>query len=280
VVKGRLDTYTIAKKAIIDVRGKDVHLVLTKRTRFVGDLHVNRGDKVRATIRMHNGTRVVTKLNDEGNNGGDEEDFHGTYETSTTTSLTILGNQEDSCSTPLTFTVDSSTKYFDQNGNPVASLTYTAGEALDVQAVQQTDGSWLATSVSEANDEGDQGDQNSRLIATSFLPQHVGSSTGPLDGGNDNTDDFQGAYQSSTSTSVTIMDEDGNSDTFTVDSNTKYFDQNGNAVSSLTYTVGEQLDIVATQQSDNSWLAQSISVGENEGDQGNCDNQGQGDQGD
>jgi uncharacterized protein YrzB (UPF0473 family) len=168
-----------------------------------------------------------------GDHGGDGqgEDFRGQYASSTSTTLTVA----DEDGTAQTFTVDANTMYFDMSGNQVPSLTYTAGEALHVEATQQSDGTWLATVVSAKAGHGDHG------------------------AGEDHA--FRGTYASSPdATHIVITDQDGNSDAFTVDSNTKYFDQNGNPVPSLTYTVGEPLRVRATRQSDGTWLATEVST--------------------
>jgi hypothetical protein len=161
---------------------------------------------------------------------GQNEDFSGVYQADTGTTLTI--SDEDG-SDARTFTVDANTKYYDQNGNLVTSLTYSTGERLHINATEQTDGTWLATKVSV--DGGDHG-------------------------GNGENHHFQGSFVTSDATHVTVADENGNNETFTVDTNTLYFDQSGNPVAILTYTVGEQLRVTAARQADGTWLATEVSA--------------------
>jgi hypothetical protein len=133
-----------------------------------------------------------------------------------------------------TFTVDGNTLYFDQNGSPVSSLTYTVGEKLRITAARQADGTWLATEVSA-------------------------KAHGGHDGDGDN-EDFHGTYQSDTATSLTLTDEDGNAVTFILNASTTYFDPTGQPVTSLTYTAGQELHVQAAQQSDGTWLATMVSA--------------------
>jgi hypothetical protein len=179
------------------------------------------------------GTWLASRIKvGSGDHGGDgmNHTFKVTFVSTDGTSLTVTdtyGNSE-------TFSLDANTLYFDQTGNPVSSLSYTVGETLWVAASKQTDGSWLATSVS--------------------LKQPSGN------GSKAQTEDFHGAYASNDATTLTLTNSDSTTTTFTVDANTTYFDQTGTLVSSLTYSVGEPLHVEATQQTDGTWLATMVVV--------------------
>jgi hypothetical protein len=196
-LKGRLDTYTIHSKAIIDLGKSDQHVHMSRHTTLRGHLHhghLNRGDRIVASVKWVKNSAMVTSMTDEGNGGGDNEDFSGAYQSSTTTSLVITADQEDSCTATVTFTTNSTTQYYDQNGALVSGgLTYTAGELLDVTATQQADGTWLANTVSVNNDQGDGSGDSAVHPATSIHPMD-GSGSGGCDnqGGDGGSQDGQG----------------------------------------------------------------------------------------
>ena len=183
-------------------------------------------------------TGAVVIGNHPGDRGGvgQNEEFSGLYESDTTSTLTLT---HQSGHHSRTFTVDANTRYFDQQGIRISSVIYTAGERLHVDAVEQTDGTWLALSVSVDDGHGHGGNDH---------------------GGQGENHTFPGRYLSSSATSVTVTDAYGNNDTFTINSTTLYLNHNGNPVSSLTYASREKLRITAARQPDGTWLATLVSA--------------------
>jgi len=159
---------------------------------------------------------------------GVNEEFAGYYQASTPGAMTML---EKGGGDAQAFNLTSRTKYYDQNGNQVPTLTYYSGEACHVFATQQPDGTWTARRVRlGAGDNGGEGDNHT----------------------------FRGTYVSSDADSVTVTDPNGNTETFSLNSNTLYFDKSGDPVGGLDYAAGQKLWVTAAHQPDGSWLATQV----------------------
>ncbi|HEV3310247.1 MAG TPA: DUF5666 domain-containing protein [Chloroflexota bacterium] len=197
----------------------------------VSGLTYTAGEKVHViAVEQADGTWLATRVEVGHLFGlGENHNFRGTYVAHKAYSVTVT----DAAGNPETFKVNGDTAYFNASGLQVATLPYTAHEAVRVTAARQENGSWLATQVSAD-------------VASTKTP-------------GDASEDFGGTFQSGTTNQLNITDLYGNVLTFTVNGSTDYFDQSGAPVSGLTYSTGEHLHVSATEQADGSWVANTVS---------------------
>jgi hypothetical protein len=184
-------------------------------------------------LMSQDGTLVAykVKVEDEDDNGTEIE-LKGVIEAYENGTITVSGR---------TFVITETTKFMDDNGNPVSPQTFTVGTFVEIEGFEGTDGTFFAHKV-KVEDEG--GDENGLEVEIKGAIEEIGDGT------------------------ITVGGK-----IFVITESTKFLDDNGNPIPFESFQVGTFIEAEGIEQADGTIIAKKFKIEDEVGD----DNGGNGD---